>query len=306
MQEITDEDQLGSYTILKPYYWTDVIHEKFYNETHFPCAISYKNHKILEEGGIYLTVNGRCKDCFSSFHGEVYEKPCNNVATIMECRYSGRFYECSASSKRRLMGPGQCGLARKLVKENKSALYIRKKFARKNMEYNEKEPSLLPTANALRCMKYKENKAKQIDEDPIRALCLLKGEPFYKGIIRDICIDRFAIHYWSNEEIQNYRMLGRLNKTPTLCIDATGSVVKKIHHLSQQQSSHIFLYEMVAHDREEQIRFSVAHMLSEKHDNVTISYWLSEWQRSTNVMGSKIAVTGASLALLYAVTRSFT
>lgn len=41
-------------------------------------------------------------------------------------------------------------------------------------------------------------------------------------------------------------------------------------------------------------------MVSEKHDNVTISYWISQWQRSTSEMGPKIGVTDASLALIYA------
>ncbi|CAI6375462.1 unnamed protein product [Macrosiphum euphorbiae] len=45
-------------------------------------------------------------------------------------------------------------------------------------------------------------------------------------------------------------------------------------------------------------------MLSEKHDHNTILYWLSEWL--SKIPSPKIITTDLSLALMMAVTKSFT
>jgi len=44
--------------------------------------------------------------------------------------------------------------------------------------------------------------------------------------------------------------------------------------------SNIFLYQIGVRDPKTSCQFAVGHILSEKHDHNTISYWLSEWLRS--------------------------
>lgn len=52
-------------------------------------------------------------------------------------------------------------------------------------------------------------------------------------------------------------------------------------------------------------QFAVGHMLSERHDNNSISYWLGEWCRNDIPM-PKIVVVDQSLALMMAVVQTFT
>lgn len=58
-------------------------------------------------------------------------------------------------------------------------------------------------------------------------------------------------------------------------------------------------------DYKNKCQFTVAHILSERHDSNSISYWLTEWSR-TNIVLPKIVVTDQSLALMMAVVKSFT
>lgn len=117
--------------------------------------------------------------------------------------------------------------------------------------------------------------------------------------------DKFFVHYWTASEVNNYRVYTKTNPVPTISIDATGSVVKKITLFSGRQTHNIFLYEIVVYDRKRQNQFCVAHMLSEKHDNNSISYWLAEWLRDVK-SPPLLVITDQSLALMHAVTKTFT
>jgi len=173
------------------------------------------------------------------------------------------------------------------------------------MDYGDKEPSHTPSLNALRIIKHRALAKEYLNENPLISVTLFKGTPPYNNIIRDIGHDRFFMHYWSTREINNYRNYCKITSVPTLSIDATGSVVKKINLFSRRQTHNIFLYQIAVYDQKNQNQFAVAHMLSEKHDNNSISYWLTEWLRTVKTP-PKLIVTDQSLALMQAVIKSFT
>jgi len=52
--------------------------------------------------------------------------------------------------------------------------------------------------------------------------------------------------------------------------------------------------------------FTVFSMLSEQHDNVSISLWLKRWLRSTTVTPPKVVISDQSLTLMSALIQSFT
>lgn len=52
-------------------------------------------------------------------------------------------------------------------------------------------------------------------------------------------------------------------------------------------------------------QYSVSHMLSKRHDNNSIYYWLIEWIRDGALCPKQI-ITDMSLALMAAVVRAFT
>jgi len=79
-----------------------------------------------------------------------------------------------------------------------------------------------------RLIKHKTLKNYQVHDNPIIAILLLKGTSPYNNIMRDIGHDKFFVHYWTAIEVNNYRVYAKKTSVPTISIDATGSVVKKI------------------------------------------------------------------------------
>jgi len=84
-------------------------------------------------------------------------------------------------------------LKNKLINENQSAAYVQRVKAMVVMEYGDKTPSHLPFTNALRILKYKALKDKQVNSDPVIALSILKGTSPYNNIIKDISYDKLYI-----------------------------------------------------------------------------------------------------------------
>lgn len=115
----------------------------------------------------------------------------------------------------------------------------------------------------------------------------------------------FFLHYWTTTELNLYRIYSKTTNVPTITIDATGGIVRRPILMSGRITSNIFLYEIGVMDHKNYCQFSVAHMLSERHDNNSIGYWLGEWKK-TGVPPPKIIVTDQSLALMMAVIKTFT
>lgn len=124
-------------------------------------------------------------------------------------------------------------------------------------------------------------------------------------VIRDIGYDRFFVHYWFSTEINSYRLYAKNNRSPTISIDATGSLVQKPTLISGRQTSNIYLYQIGVRDTINQCQYSVGHMLSERHDNNSIAHWLAEWMRN-DITPPKVVVTDQSLGLMIAATKTFT
>jgi len=162
------------------------------------------------------------------------------------------------------------------------------------MELGESNPSHLPH----------QNKKKQLHNDPVMALSLMKSFAPYNKIINDIGYDRFFVHYWTLAELDMYRMYTKINETSIIIIDATGGIVSKCKFISGRETSSIFIYQIGVMDKI-QSQLKVAHMLSERHDNNSISHWLSEWIRNKITL-PKIVVTNQSKELMIAVIKTFT
>lgn len=54
------------YEVLKPYKWTPIINEHFFEQTKLPCYITYKYAKIYREGAVFLDIMGSCFLCLST------------------------------------------------------------------------------------------------------------------------------------------------------------------------------------------------------------------------------------------------
>lgn len=135
----------------------------------------------------------------------------------------------------------------------------------------------------------------------------MREEEEYKNTrtLHNMGIHPFFLHYHCAEQIHIYRNYSKNVKHPLLIIDATGSVVKSFKKFGDEKTKQIFLYEALAYDQVKKLGFTVTNMLSEKHTNVTIFTWLSEWL-NCNVQQPKETVCDMSLALLSAITQCFT
>lgn len=58
-----------SYSILKSDIWADIMHSHFWEQTKFPCSVSYKRAKIYQNGTNYCEFFGMCITCESKLYG---------------------------------------------------------------------------------------------------------------------------------------------------------------------------------------------------------------------------------------------
>jgi hypothetical protein len=294
-----------SYYTLKSFEWTSIINEHFFEQTKLSCCITYKRTKVYPTGDVFLKMYGSCSCCHSILKGEILNQPVEECRVIIRCTIEGPYTQCTIRKKRRVIGEKKDIYLDKLLKQNMSAAYVQRLEAKKIMEYGDVEPSHIPTLNALRVMKYKENKKNRLNDDQILAITIMKETSPYNNILRDIGYDRFFLHYWSTPEVNSYRNYCKNTKTPTISIDATGGLIKNINLISGRQTGSLFLYQICVMDYISKSQFAVAHMISERHDNNSIAHWLSEWVRS-GITSPKIVVVDQSLALMIAAVRTFT
>lgn len=255
-------------------------------------------------GNVYLTISGNCSFCNSQFTGEIENEPIENSRAIIKCKYQGMYKLCKGKNKRRLIGNKREELKNKLINENMSASYIQRMEARNIMKFGQKEPSHIPSSNALRVLKSKSLEKENLNKDPIISLSILKQTNNYNSVLRDIGYDRFFVHNWSNAELNIYRQYVKRNMHSIISIDATGGVVKCPVLISGRKTANIFLYEIVVMVHIVKRQYGVAHMLSERHDTSSISHWLQEWVKDVAPL-PKIVVTDQSLALMSAAVKSF-
>lgn len=221
----------------------------------------------------------------------------NDISTKIICRFTEGNGRCG---KRFLRKP-----IRETVVENlhgKSAMAYRAEMAEQYMDHNDIiEPPHLYSAEVLRTAKHEILKKKYIHEDPIKALHIMKFNKL-AGIIHNIGLDPFYVHYWGNYQLDVYRAYAA-SEPACVYTDATGSIVKKIRKPDNSNSKHIFLYNCVINCDRGGL-FPVAQILTESHNTNSIQFWLIEWIRSGAPRPREV-VCDFSKALLIATVRSF-
>lgn len=161
-------------------------------------------------------------------------------------------------------------------------------------------PAQIPSTGALRQAKSRALSLKKLHSDPINALSIMKLE---NRSIRDIGYDKFFVHFWSDLQLKIYKECCLKSKTPTISFDATGGCCRKLKRINQQLGGPIFLYEGVVNVNNQ--NFTALSMLSEQHDNLSISLWMKRWLRF-NIPAPKVVISDQSLALMSAIVQSFT
>lgn len=78
-----------TYNVLTPYEWSNVIQQHFFLHTSLPCCLTFKKRPVISFSGIvFLTVQGQCIECSSSFQGTIDSVPAVNTRFV----YNYLFY----------------------------------------------------------------------------------------------------------------------------------------------------------------------------------------------------------------------
>ncbi|XP_053595597.1 uncharacterized protein LOC106693211 isoform X2 [Microplitis demolitor] len=130
----------------------------------------------------------------------------------------------------------------------------------------------------------------------------MNEDPCFANSILAIGDTPFYLFYATPTQFHTYAEYLRIyRKYSSICIDATGGLVKKLTDSRDKKTGYIFLYQVVINFKGTSI--SVYQMLSETHDAKFISFWLSRWVQKVNP--PREAVSDGSKALLNAMSDSF-
>ncbi len=205
-------------------------------------------------------------------------------------------------SKRPMAGNLRVQISKELCEGRMESHVWRASEATKLMDFGDPEPSHLPNLATLRKAMQERNALEQGYKDPILSLQMLKYSAPHSGSIKDIGLDKFFCHYWSQTQMYMYKSLSKTSTNPTVSFDATGSVVRKLQR-PNGMSGHVLYHGVLAGDECSSV--PVVQMLSERHDVYAITQWLTEWIRA-GAPTPKEVVSDFSLALLGALVKAFT
>ncbi|CAI6374126.1 unnamed protein product [Macrosiphum euphorbiae] len=220
----------------------------------------------------------------------------------MNCVYYGDF-RVKHFNKRRLIGSQKTrALDAMCTHKVDPSVFVRNE-ANTLMKEGDAVPAQIPNIGTLRVAKYRAIAATRYDSNPIIAISLMKQSQKFDNSIHDIGFDKFFVHFWSHLQLQIYRNNYKKEQVPTISFDATGGCFQKLKRNEFKLSGSIFLYEGVMCINDQS--FTVMSMLSEQHDNISISSWLRRWLRC-GIDPPKIAICDQSLALMSAIVQAFT
>lgn len=294
------------YSVLKQGVWTDIINDALLKHHKLPCCFIYKRCRVannLSWSKYFLTFNARCneKKCSATLFGWSTKEPEIGGPLTVEVVTQDTYDKWKIHEKKRpLKGSKRMLVGKELLKDCASNW---QRNAVSDLEFGDVMPSNIYDKGTLRKCKqeYKDNILGITKKDALTSLIELKHTSL-SGIIHTISADKFFAHYWSQHQLIFYNT-ARKNSYSRLCIDATGSIIKKLHRSSMNLlSSHIFLYEAVLNNSYCQL--PVTQMVSEKQDTLSIYYWLGQWIRDGALIPHEV-VSDYSKAILGAISRAF-
>ncbi|XP_060748439.1 chromobox protein homolog 1a isoform X2 [Tachysurus vachellii] len=300
--------QKMDYTILKHGIWTHVINHQIWQDVKCFCTFAFKRAKVYPSATKkYIEIRGNCKECHGHIHIKCDGEPEINCPVVLNCLIKNTDGSIHTGCSRRAMSGVQKTLRVQVSKElceGRMEPHVwRALEATKLMDFGDPEPSHLPNLATMRKAKQERNDLELGDKDPIFSLQMLKYSEPHSGSIKDIGLNKFFCHYWSQTQLYMYKSLSKMSTNPVVSFDATGSVVRKLQR-PIGKSGHIFLYQgVLAGDEHSSI--PVVQMLSERHDVNAITNWLTEWIRA-GAPTPKEVVSDFSLALLGALVKAFT
>lgn len=300
----------GTQPKLQPGTWTNIIALALWAQFRMPCAFIFKKARVRkaeDEQSYLINFAGICKSkvCSNTIKSLGEKKPNEEDITFAietrDTRYDKHEIVKRPFNRKRRQE------AFHALKTEGSEKY-RKYEARQLMLPGDVEPPILPSSDVLRQAK-KEGIDKNLgidkldSRDIVRSIEDMNLSPQYCRLIQEVGGLPFRVLYGSPTQFHLYQEYRRLKRNwPTIYVDATGSLVKKLQRKNGIKSGHIFLYVIVINFNG--ITACVYQMLSERHDSVTIMLWFLRWiQNGAHI--PKEAICDYSRALLMGMSMAF-
>lgn len=261
---------------------------------------------------------GHCTDCKAKIQCEATPKDLQFSIENFDPNYKH-----DPKKKRRVLSVDMPKLHEKL--QAKSVLKLRAEMAAELMLFGEPEPSIIPSADAMRKAK---SRIDCPETDPFTALSFLQKK--YPKTIHSIGYDPFFIIFSTPLQRAVYKGEAMRNKRPTISIDATGlgnllndgcedaeyfifefSLILNISFSglrkplkNQFTDTYILFYSIVCHGAQKS--FTVGQMLSQIHNMEWLIHWMHTWKPQKKELWPLEIVMDESSALIGAAVAVFT
>ncbi|CAG5079579.1 Similar to NOF: 120.7 kDa protein in NOF-FB transposable element (Drosophila melanogaster) [Cotesia congregata] len=280
--------------------WTSIIAYAFWEQYRLKCCF------IFDKGYINVNVKAHCKSkkCGNRLFGFIEGVPFDEGPVYIKIKCCDtRFIEKHEDFQRPLRGETRKAVSQQV--RNLGVHAYNRRAAIKLLRSGDTACPFLYKPNVLHQAKKQfldnERGIKPIDrKDIFPAIDRINENPLYRNSI--LLVGKpFFVFYATQSQMHCYKEYRRLNKKSSICIDATGGLVRKI--ISEgKKSSYIFLYQIV-------INFNktsqcVYQMLTEMQDAHTITMWLNKWVSAVKLLPHE-AVSDGSRAQLNAMSRAF-
>lgn len=267
------------------------------NTKYCSCSYTFNRADLLNDE---LKMTGTCKEC----RGSVYVSSSSN-RTELHMEFAKGDGTHSFSTYRRVTSTKSKLLFDKLKTNTVHNVYHEQsKDIADDAEYL---PRDFVSEKSLSNIKSKHNLAKGT---AIHELRRMKYSGEFGDSIQEIQTDPFCVIFWSKQQKHYYSQLLKKVDSPSISLDATGTVVTNNSLLSDIRSEldrditlqHVFLYLISAKNQGEG-SVPVAHMLSAQQDSIRISYFFKRFMQEFKTPSE--AIMDDSKALLKSCSDSF-
>lgn len=282
--------------------WSAALNEVIWERFKSDCSWSFKRADVVAKE---VTAVGHCS--FRTCNAKIGLQTSNNLnsMTIKIDNFDGNVVH--DGNKRRVTGAQKVKIDKMLA--SSSAAKAHKNLVNETMKPGDVEPAHLPTKNALRIRKHR-NQLKDHHKDPYHSLSSM-AEYEFKKTIHYIGFNPFYVIYstplqrkWYRTQATNGRRVVSIDATGVKVIPPKGSrisVKKTAKSSGQPKPQTIFLYVIMMRGI---VPVPVAAMLSQDHTMRFISFWLNTWSFNNNVPDE--IVLDQSAALFGACVQTFT
>lgn len=212
---------------LQPGTWTSLLAEKIAEHSKkIICNWSFKRAKVTPNGTHYISILAKCVTCASTLIGFLQSKPQDDEHVVFKFVVNGfdDIKHLNAAKSVKVTG----SQARSLATSTKPAVVLHRKLSAKSGEMFEIARGRVPSAHAIRNIKYRERQKNKLSTDIFKSLYYLQNAPKYANIIQTIGYSPFYVFYGSPNQFSLYNMYLKKNKLSKMCCDATGGLMRKI------------------------------------------------------------------------------